>query len=207
MSRFAFESANAVAVGTFNIHIFTPPWLKASEIVQEEPEAVEVALHRPGCRIRLEDPNCVLTIEPSRIEVSTTTVECDCGALLARILRKLPETPLVAVGTNVTYSCTFEEGGVPEAISRLPSEVRGTRPSRSFAGLRFEAGENRSKSIGLEQAGRAVKATGNSEYRVANVDSRRSNVDLLVSAAEGFLPAIEDLARLIAEAWNVEIDH
>ncbi|QDS91891.1 hypothetical protein FF011L_06270 [Roseimaritima multifibrata] len=194
MNPFVFDSANAVAIGTFNIHIFTPPWIVRCGVAKKEPGNIEFALARPGFRVNLG--GAWLTLEPHRIEVSTHDSDFNCGNVLAKILRTLPETPVFAMGANVGYQSTIAEGSIPP-LRKLPSDVGGKKVAKRTIGLKFEVGEGISQTIGLEQFDRMTKATGNRE--VLGTDAR-----MLADAAEYFPNAVLELRTLLEEAWTLE---
>lgn len=198
MTRFTFESASAVAVGTFNIHIFMPPWLVKCGVVNDPPSSIEFALTRPGFRIRLDESDTLLTIEPQRIQVSSVQEGFNCGEILGKMLHRLKETPLTAVGVNVAYTCTFDHEELPPAIAALPSAVNGEHASRRTVGLTFEVTKSITHSIGLEQIDRLAKAYGNAEHN-------GSNVDALISWGEQFPESVATLLGRLESAWQIEI--
>ena len=198
VSQFRFDSANIVAVGTFNIHIFTPQWLTKCELISGEPANTEFALSRPGIRFQLRKDGPQLTVEPHRIVISTHEPTVDCGKVLGIILRRLPETPLVAVGTNVVYSTTVDENEVFEPLRTLPQTVGEVPCSGRSVALNFAPMSDRTMSISLHQSDRLAKASGN--------DERRSDdVNALIDAAETFQDAIERLTDLLRSAWTIQI--
>jgi hypothetical protein len=200
VSQFTFESANAVAVGTFNIHIFTPGWLKRCGIFDEDGDPqLEFALSRPGFRFRAADKGPSLVVEPNRIEFSTVQ-PFDCGLLLSKILKRLPETPFVAVGVNVFFSCTLDEGEEFPLVASLPNHVGDEETEGRAVSLRFSPNENQSKLIALEQRGRLGKAFGNYETRSADAD-------VLVDAASKFTESAQEMATLLTKAWNINVDY
>ena len=107
---FRFERANCVAVGTFNIYIVQPAWLAARGII---PQNIQVAigsnLDEPCFRFHSPKLRSQWVVTPGRIEVQTRTANEDCGALVSKVLEKLPWTPLKAVGINATYRAPLED--------------------------------------------------------------------------------------------------
>lgn len=198
MARFTFESASAVAVGTFNIHIFMPPWLVKCGVVRTLPNSLEFALSRPGFRVRLDERDTLLTIEPQRIEISSTQEGFNCGEILGKILARLRETPLTAVGVNVAYASTLEHEEVFPGIAAIPNVVNGDHVARRTVGLTFDVAKSISHSIGLEQIDRLAKAYGNAEHN-------GSDVELLISWSEKFSESVTELLGRLESAWQIEI--
>jgi len=140
----------------------------------------------------------LLTIEPQRIEISTTQEGVDCGVVLGKILRRLKETPLTAVGLNVAYSRIMSDENPLPGISALPSAVGGERVTRRIVGLTFDIEENVSNSIGLEQLDRLAKAHGNAERKDSDVES-------LIAWSESFSDSIALLLNRLKAAWQIEV--
>ncbi len=159
---------------------------------------LEFALSRPGFRVRLKAEESLLTIEPNKIEVSTLKRDTDCGKILARILKKLPETPMLAAGVNVAFSRTLRNGESVRQLTGLPEQVAGEEVERQSIGLRFAITEARSQSITLEKADRLIKMTGNAEQRG---NEARDLADFI----EQFMSHVESLQNLIKNAWTVEV--
>lgn len=124
---FRFRKANCVVLGTFNMYILHPEWLAKHSIIEPGTEvSIETNFERPGFRFRFVPPQGVWTVAPNRIMVETDAADLDCGSKVAKVLRALPETPLVALGSNFHYEASSDElGSLPDAIRDFP---RGNGP-------------------------------------------------------------------------------
>ena len=197
MTRFKFESANLIVVGTFNIHIFSPPWLEKCGVVEGAPKHMEFALSRPGFRVGLDKDATKLIVDPQRIEIVTKSPSFDCGSPISKILRRLAETPLVAVGANVTFKANLDE--THPLLSNLPTRLAGIGCKRHAASVSLEASEEESLGVSLEQTARLIRASGNHE-------TRSEDSAVLASAAEKFISSTQHLKFLIEEAWGIETE-
>ncbi len=197
MTRFTFESASLIAVGTFNIHIFTPPWLEKCGVLEGDPDNLEFALSRPGFRISLggESEN-KLVVDPQRIEIISNSPEFDCGELISKILRRLAETPLMAVGANVAFKANFDE--IHPSLVALPSKVDGLKSKRRSASVSLDSPENTSIAVSIEQSERLVNVSGNHE-------TRSSESEVLANASDKFISSVTHLKSLIEKTWGIEL--
>ena len=119
---FRFDSANAVAVGTFNMYIVQPSWLAELGIIPKGiPVTISVKGDEPGLRFDSPKLPTIWVISPTRIEVSTKDYREDCGERLARVLHSLPWTPLKAVGTNAFFKAATNDPDVKVAGSCFDS--------------------------------------------------------------------------------------
>lgn len=124
---FQFKNATCVAVGTFNIYIIQPAWLKEIGLIPEGVEGVmlETDLTQPGFRMKL--PDITWRVAPTKISLETSDWAVDCGANLAVVMEKLPWTPLKAFGVNCHFEApvsevqsVLEKWSHPAMRSRIP---------------------------------------------------------------------------------------
>ena len=106
-------STNLVVAGNWNVSILTPNWF-----VKQFPRLIKTTKNIPvefqigggGMRFTLED----IVIEPTANRLNVRTeIEDDVHyelimKLTAGVVEKLPHTPIVAIGHNVSYSLTSE---------------------------------------------------------------------------------------------------
>lgn len=113
---FRFVKESAVVVGTFNIYVIQPGWLKEVGLLDESVSGVmlETDLSQPG--FKMEVAGTVWHVEPTRIVLESSQKGKDLGATLNTIFDKLPWTPLRAVGFNAEYAVEPEE--VPSITER-----------------------------------------------------------------------------------------
>ena len=85
---FRFKKSSCVAVGTFNIYIIQPPWLRKVAILPAELAGVtmEAKLDEPGFRFTPAKLPIQWIVKPDRIEVLTTYPKYDCGSPVAEVL-------------------------------------------------------------------------------------------------------------------------
>jgi hypothetical protein len=106
---FKLRKSSCVAVGTFNIYIFRPPWVGE---VEGCPAGAEIKIHadlsKPGFQLSSPNLNCIWTVRPDRIALESAEHQKSCGEVMAEILRRLPETPLTAIGHNFEAAAEVE---------------------------------------------------------------------------------------------------
>lgn len=107
---FHFKNASCVVLGTFNMYIIHPRWLARHEIIDKGAEVgIQTNLTEPGFRFLLPKHKTTWTVAPDRIVIESDDPTVDCGRLVAAVLRKLPETPLRAIGNNAVYEADSAE--------------------------------------------------------------------------------------------------
>lgn len=117
---FQFKQSSCVAVGTFNVYVVQPEFLREIHVFPEEIALkFEANLTQPGFRFSVEDRDARWTVRPDRLTVESRDARKDCGHDLADTLDALPWTPLTAIGCNVVYSAPRSED-----IDRLFCDVR-----------------------------------------------------------------------------------
>lgn len=110
---FGLQKAACVAAGAFNVDIVQPQWLTAKGLL---PVGVEITLEskldESGFRFHSPELKVCWLVTPTHIVIETDDQGVDCGALMARLLTFLPETPLVGVGNNALFETQSEAGTV-----------------------------------------------------------------------------------------------
>jgi hypothetical protein len=107
---FKFKKASCVVVGSFNIYIIHPKWLVKHGIIESEVEVgILLNLEQAGFRYQIPKHRISWYVAPDKIVVESEHPEVDCGDYVFRVLAKLPETPLFAIGNNVTYEAEKAE--------------------------------------------------------------------------------------------------
>lgn len=108
---FSFSKASCIAIGTFNIYIVQPPFLKESGAVDIKGETweVETDLSQPGFRYEFEELNLRCAVRPDRFIAETNKPEVDCGLVVNKAIGNLKWTPLNAIGMNAQFSTTDRE--------------------------------------------------------------------------------------------------
>ena len=117
---FQFDKASCIVVGTFNMYIFHPQWLVQREVIPEGTElGIETNLTQPGFRFRLAKFQAALHVAPTQLVVESVDRNFDCGGVVAKVLAKLPETPVFALGNNAFYKAA------PPELENLSAAIRG----------------------------------------------------------------------------------
>lgn len=123
---FRFHKASCVAVGTFNMYILHPQWLVRHDVLEEGANlleegaaiGIETNLTQPGFRFRLPKGQTTLHVSPTRLVVESADSAFDCGQIVAKVLKALPETPLFALGNNAVFQAE------PSELEQLAAPVR-----------------------------------------------------------------------------------
>lgn len=121
--QLALDLAQTVVIGRFNPYIVTPTWLVEQGICGDDDLADDTDdfLDPDEPAFGLGGYEWYVTME--RMTVSTGRRDLDCGQMAARVLRKLPHTPVEAVGHNFIFACSAAQwGGRP--VPALGSEAR-----------------------------------------------------------------------------------
>ncbi|MBW3598178.1 MAG: hypothetical protein KY475_13020 [Planctomycetes bacterium] len=127
---FRFNGASCIAVGTFNIYIIQPAWLRKVGLLENvEGVALEADLTEPGFRMQL--PDLTWRVEPTRIVLETKGDCARCGQTMYAIFDKLPWTPLKAIGINSRHEAPAEE--LDEFIHRFPHPASASPINDGYA--------------------------------------------------------------------------
>lgn len=204
---FRFKKASCVAVGTFNMYIVQPAWLAKPEIgiIPEGTEvAIETKLDAPGFRFTSPKLPATWIVTPSRIVLETENPAHNCGETMAQVLKALPWTPLVALGTNTLYEGSLNElDGAPEVSSyplatRKPDDFELAQRSFHVALKKDELVFNLQLSVRND----AAELSANAHTDLQNRDS-----EFAQEAARKFLDHRRLAESLIADIFKVSIEH
>ena len=117
----SLDKANTVARGHFNPHIIHPLWLAQQEVWDQLDTEVAFGALTRGLAFRGKDIEWEVDFD----HLIVSSLVHDCGAIVGRVLTKLPHTPIRAIGNNFTYGASLEEWDpdfVPTLGGRGPSE-------------------------------------------------------------------------------------
>ncbi|MEX0716351.1 MAG: hypothetical protein WD066_07190 [Planctomycetaceae bacterium] len=204
---FRFEKASCVAAGTFNMYIVQPAWLGRREIAifPEGTELeIETRLDAPGFKFQSPQLPAVWTVTPSRITLETADPEHECGETLARVLKALPWTPLVAVGTNGVYEGVKSDldgmGGIAAYpfADRKPADFELAQRGYHVALKRGDLVLNLQLSVKADSVGLSFNA---------HTDLRNKNNESALDAARGFLDHRRLAESLLSDIFQVDIEH
>ena len=103
------ESATTLVLGHFNPHIITPTWLVKNKLCNEGEVTLRIMSmpQTQGGAFQFKDVQWQIDFQSLLISSSKE----NCGALAATVLRKLPHTPVRAVGNNFHYAGTMDQWG------------------------------------------------------------------------------------------------
>ncbi|MBX9656382.1 hypothetical protein K2Y11_22430 [bacterium] len=140
---FRFENGNCIALGAFNVYIIQPGWLIDQGIVQQPTGMlVESSMERPGFRFKgvtKGDMKSTWMINPDRIIVESGDAKEDCGTYIAKVLEKLPWTPLTAIGNNFAFSAPSESlPSLPPCVNWIPTNPDGANLVERSIGASLE---------------------------------------------------------------------
>ena len=100
---------DTVVLGRFNPHIISPPWLaKEAIIAEQEPVEAEIALMGRTVAFRFKTGDLTWQVDYTRLIISTEKIS-DTAAMAAKVVEKLPHTPLTAIGNNFRYRCSLSQ--------------------------------------------------------------------------------------------------
>ncbi|WP_437187627.1 hypothetical protein SH668x_001032 [Planctomicrobium sp. SH668] len=131
-----------VVVGTFNIYIFQPEWLaEVLELKAGTHFEIETDLSRPGFKLSSKDFDCNWIVRPGRLQLEGVRPNPQLGDTLAKVIQKLPETPLYAIGKNFSFQVSDTSGLRTEIDDFLnfPNFPQGN-VTRTLSGLSVEIG-------------------------------------------------------------------
>jgi hypothetical protein len=140
-----FRKASCVAVGAFNVYIVQPHWLASKDLLPKGLEVViESKMDEPGFRFTSAQLKVRWFITPTRIAIETDDPAEDCGDLMARLLRWLPETPVVAIGNNANYEAK-PAAGMVRGLPDYP--ISQTLPGDRLSQRSFHVAVQRDKCV------------------------------------------------------------
>jgi len=205
---FRFQKANCVVVGTFNMYIVHPKWLVKHEIIEQGEVAIQFNLAQPGFRFVPAKHNVAWTVAPERVVIESEAPEMDCGARVAAVLRKLPETPLFAIGNNVVYRAGLDEIALLSQPIRDFLQTSSPAPDQTFAQrslhVAVKQGEHQitNLQVSVKEDGIELLCNVHTELRDRD-DANQAAVD----AAERFFRDRTAVKPLIQHFFAAEIEH
>ena len=107
---FKLFAVHTVAAGEFNPQIISPPWLLKEQVIAE-PKPVEVQLAQVGraFAFRFKIGDLAWQVDFMQLVVSSENVNSDTAAVVAKVVEKLPHTPLTAIGNNFHYRSNLSQ--------------------------------------------------------------------------------------------------
>lgn len=185
-----------VLVGAWNIAIFTPEWVKEHLLPEGGFKIFYPSM--VGCSLKFQTKSFAFCIEGNRLQFEVIVPESRSEAyveiirLLRVILRKLPYTPISAMGTNYVfdYDKTFEVFntlGDKEPLENIVN-LLGTGVKSQALVSKFDLGEKEELTIRLDAPTQGQKRIDfNFNYAVKsanNVIKILGDEDLLLNKNE-----------------------
>ena len=101
------ESAQTLALGHFNPHIITPVWLVKNKLCDDGKVSFRIIPQTQGGSFQFKDVQWLIDFQSLLI----ASPKENCGALTAKVLKKLSHTPVRAIGNNFHYACASDQWG------------------------------------------------------------------------------------------------
>lgn len=121
---FSLVSSNILVRGNFNPYIFSPEWLIANRVWDDEEVHLVLGAMGEGVRFRGVKSAVEWSVDYQTMIIAGS-LAIDCGLYACKILSLLPHTPVRAVGCNFAYSSSNWDSPFipklgPKALSDLP---------------------------------------------------------------------------------------
>lgn len=205
---FHFKKASCVVVGTFNMYIIHPKWLVKHDIIEQGEVSIHFNLAQPGFRFVPTTHKVTWTVAPDRVVTESEDAAIDCGARVAAVLRKLPETPLFGIGNNVIYRADLSEmavlaSSIRDFLQTSSPDPEQTLAQRSFhVGVKGARGQVTNLQVSVKEDGIELLCNVHTEVRDRE-DANQAAVD----AAERFFEDRVAVKPLIHRFFAAEIEH
>ena len=203
--RHVLQGTNVIVlVGAWNIAIFTPEWVKANLLPENDFKVLYPS--RVGCSLKYQTDLFAFCIEGNRLQFEVINPEAmrdsyvEIVRLLRIILRLLLHTPMTAMGTNYVYDSdrSFEVLDALQDKAPLQSivELIGTGVKSQALVRKFDMGENKELTLRLESVqGDHNKIDFNFNYTVKNA----GEVMQILGDDDQLLIKNQELARRIVD--------
>lgn len=199
---FRVQSRDVVVLGRFNPHIINPAWLRKVKICESDNDVnIEFGFNMDERRGVFQ-----FTIGDFRWQVTDTrlnigSLEGNPSEMAARVLEKLPHTPITAVGHNFAYRSESTEG------MRLPQigDLDGPRLSQDHS---LEVNRlSWACTVQLANAVLNMKVTKltNSVEVTTNIHREASSVEEVTAISEGFEKDSELSKKMVGSITGADI--
>jgi hypothetical protein len=101
----SLETAQALAIGSFNPHIISPEWLVKNKVCEDAEVEIRFMPLSQGLAFSFKDVQWQID---SRLLMVASRKE-NCGNLVAAVIRLLPHTPVRQVGNNFHYAASRDD--------------------------------------------------------------------------------------------------
>lgn len=190
---------NVVVRGEFNRAIVTPKWLVGQEIL-EDGEVQAVLTDHPNAARLFTFGEFKWHVGPDRLMARGLDPEAnDPGPIIARILDKLPHTPVTAIGHNFLFEVASDPSISPLLGARSGQEVARSLEldlTRSEATFVMRSDENSSVTVKATVEKSDSKLDLNFHFQVTTADEAKRSAN---ASDEMRGRAVEIVRRIIEE--------
>ena len=190
------------------MYIVHPKWLARHEIIEKGAVGIQFNLAQPGFRFIPTKHKVIWNVTPDRVTVESEDPAMDCGAKIAAVLRKLPETPLFAIGNNVVYQADLSEADalaqpIRDFLQTVSPDPEQTLAQRSFH-VALKQGEQHTANlqVSIKEDGIELLCNVHTELQ-----EREDANQAAVEAAERFFQDRAAVKQLIQHFFSAEVEH
>lgn len=201
---FRFKKSACVVVGTFNMYIIQPPWLAKIGVIPKGTQVgISAKLDEPGFRFSvLTKPSTHWMVSPSRIDLESDSWEEDCGAPIAKVLERLPETPLKGIGLNFIYEASLSEIESLTYVSEFsPVPPEGYDLAQRSLHVGFKRGEQ-TFNLQLSVLGESIEIAAN-----IHTDLEDKEGGIAQGVTKDFLGLRNEAETIVRGLFKVSITH
>src|SRR3972149_474279 len=190
------------------MYIIHPKWLVKHNIIQDEVEVnIQFNLEQAGFRYHILKHKVTWNVAPDRIVVESEDPEMDCGEFISKVLDKLRETPLFAIGNNVTYEAEKDESTllaqpIRDFISATSHIGLETLKQQSFH-VALEPREHEIINLQISIKNDGIMLTCNVH---TNLRDRLDACDAAVQAAKRFIEDRNSVKPLVHHYFGMMIE-
>ena len=191
------------------MYILHPHWLAQHEIIESGTEVgIDTNLTQPGFRFRFPKDKAIWSVAPNRLVIESQDPQTECGQMVAKILRVLPETPLFALGNNVHYQAELSElENLSDAIRDFP-RAESPMHEQSIVQRTFHVEVKRTEH---ETVNLQISLKDDSIDLACNVHTELTNREkaneAAVAAAEQFFEDRAEAKSLAQHFYGTSINH
>ena len=201
---FLYTKSNCIALGTFNMYIIQPTWLAKQGIIPDAIEIkIEANLEEPGLRFSSPSLASQWLVTPARLAVESEEWDEDCGSQIAKVIDKLPWTPLVAIGTNTVYEARLSD--LPKPLRFLhddkhPKLPRGFRKEQTSYVITVRK-TDRVFSLHIALHKDKIELKTNVHTHVKDKGSTHAN-----QAAKAFVSNRTEAEKLLVKLFGIKVE-
>lgn len=162
---------DTVVLGRFNPHIITPEWLKREGILDTDFGEVLAVMTGKEVAFEFKTGQYRWHVDYGRLVIASEAATADPASLAARVIERLPHTPLTALGNNFHYRSPANRwsGGLP-TLGKLGFAMLGAqgRVLQVTWGFKIECQPGKLIGLTTEQTEETVQVHVNFHNEVAD---------------------------------------